>query len=275
MLYVCDSSNRCWPSVSGSTADNLLPGCGIVCRHTLNVMSVGSSHTSPVSSPRYTSRLTRGALQAEVSTERCTIKARQTGLFTVGVGRCALAQVREQLHMQKRTAGNRWVRDTVTQRHVRQDVPWGLQDGSAVLPVIDAARAAHLALPLVGAVPCSPWQAAHHPTTNSVLKLLRLGMTVLRPAGSSLMEAMELKVHTWHQRRCRRCWRCSPSLPMLRCSGELLGSRPGTRPHGHRPVCGRPHAGRQRHGAQPGSRHAPHLHRRAVKSPQLVRWAAS
>ena len=86
----------------------------------------------------------------------------------------ALAQVREQLHMQKRTASNRWVRDTVTQRHVRQDVPWGLQDGSATLPVIDAARAAHLALPLVGAVPHSPWQAAHHPTTLCILTLLQL-----------------------------------------------------------------------------------------------------
>ena len=109
----------------------------------------------------------------------CTVQARQTDLLTVGVGRCTHAQVREQLHMQKRTAGNRWVRDSVTQRHVKRDVPWGLQDGSATLPVIDAARAAHLALPLVGAVSCSTWQAAHHPMRFRSPTLLRLLVSVL------------------------------------------------------------------------------------------------
>lgn len=172
MLYVCGSIDRRWSSVCGSIADNLVPWSGIVRRHTLNAMSAESSQTSPVSSPRYTSRLKRGALRAEVT--KLMLKSalkgapsnpdRQACLLLVLAA--AHAQVREQLHMQKRTASNRWIRDTVTRRHVRQDVPWGIQDGSATLPVIDAARAAHLALPLVGAVPHSPWQAAHHPTTT-------------------------------------------------------------------------------------------------------------
>lgn len=64
-------------------------------------------------------------------------------------------QVREQRQMSKRQGNDRWVRDSDTVRHGRMEAPWGLADGTAMLPVVDALRA-HLTMPLFGAAlaPC-------------------------------------------------------------------------------------------------------------------------
>ena len=97
--------------------------------------------------------------------------------------------------MSKRGANNRWVRDNVTQRHVKREAPWGLHDGSALLPVVDAARSPHLVLPLVGAARSTMQQTYFIPDERQLHQCLPANATLSYPLHHLLTYALVLVVH--------------------------------------------------------------------------------